>query len=93
MTPEQIAKLREDMQTTLYCFGRIFGASPVDVVCWEDGRLLPTPRQEIFMRHAQRALAGGHAEIWPDFADIYTETSAIAVLAWCLRYGSQGAGS
>lgn len=87
MTPEEIAKLREDMQTTPYCFGRIFGAPPVDVVCWEDGRLLPTPRQEIFMQHAQRAVQRDVAALHPNFADIYTETAAIQALAWCLELG------
>lgn len=87
MTPQQIAKLREDMQTNPYCFGRIFAAPPVDVVEWESGERLPSPRQEIFMQNARRALDLEHVSP-PNFADIYTETAAVEVLAWILCYGA-----
>lgn len=91
MTPEQIAKLREDMSTTEYCFGRIFGAPPVDVVQWESGERLPSPRQEMFMQYARRALDLEHVSSLspPSFADIYTHETAVKALAWFLCYGGE----
>lgn len=88
MTPQQIAKLRQDMDTNEYCFGRIFDATPVQIVCWEDGRELPNSRQEMLMQYARRAvdLALEHDPV-PDFADIYTTEAAVKALAWILRHG------
>ena len=55
MTPEDIYKLRTDLNLTQALFGQLFGVHPMTVSKWERGQLAPNDYQVSLMTAFQNA--------------------------------------